>query len=170
MKEAISGTDIEMDKGGRYFYHPGYRLTFYKTGSLPGLNNEKGMFVSEDGGDTFKFMYISAGIPMVAASQSNPKLMFGAGAMGSLLKSMDAGASWDLVGQNDRIRKTEVRKRPSEQNLNEKAFDEWPTDIYDIAVERPDIGGCTWNRKRAIPGNGMKTRMDVLFLGVDFRP
>jgi hypothetical protein len=161
MKGAITDSNVEMDKGGSYFYHPRDALTLYQSSSLPGWNYEKGVFVSTDGGDNNKFMYYSSRIaPALAISQSNPNVMFGAGPMGSLLKSGDGGATWDFVSQNDQIRKTYIRKYPAGQKLEEKSFDKSNTNIWEIAIDpeneqrvyvasskgllRSENGGDTW--------------------------
>jgi hypothetical protein len=140
MKGSILGCNTAIEKGGTYFYHPREPLTLYHNafllGPKPGLF---GMFVSVDGGDTFRFMYESDLLNALAISQSNPEVMYGAGPAGSLLKSTDGGNLWDLVGQNDLIRKTRVRKREEGTRTSGKAFDQWPTDIDDIAIDPLDI-------------------------------
>jgi hypothetical protein len=161
MKGAIIDSNAEMDRGGSVFYHPRDRLTLYAVSSLPGWNYEKGMFVSLDGGDNFKFMYYSSRIASaLAISQSNPNVLFGAGPMGSLLKSIDGGATWDFVGQNDQIRKTHIRKPPADRKSAEKSFDTSTTNVWDIVIDpenerrvyvvsskgllRTEDGGETW--------------------------
>ena len=84
-------------------------------------------------------MYESAGSPVLEISQSNPEVMYGAGPAGSLLKSTDGGKLWDLIGQNDLIRKTRVRRNAAETKDSSKPFDEWPTDIDDIAIDPVDV-------------------------------
>jgi hypothetical protein len=160
MKGVISGSDAEVDRGGTTFYHPRDRLTLYAYSSLPGWNYKGGMFVSVDGGDNFKFMYDSSDTrATLAISQSNPKVMFGAGPMGSLLKSSDGGVSWDFVGQNDYIRKTYIREPPSEKKPEGKSFIK-STTYHAIAIDpenekrvyvasskgllRTEDGGVTW--------------------------
>jgi hypothetical protein len=138
MKGLIEGCTAEIDKGGAYFYHPRDRLTLYLNSFLPCLNSEV-MFVSVDGGDSFRPMYEAAGSPALAISQSNPQVMYGAGTAGSLLKSTDGGKLWDLVGQNDLIRKTYVRRAAAGSEAPGKLFDEWPTDIDDIAIDPVDV-------------------------------
>jgi hypothetical protein len=138
MKGLIEGCTAEIDKGGAYFYHPRDRLTLYLNSFLPCLNSEV-MFVSVDGGDSFRPMYEAAGSPALAIIQSNPQVMYGAGTAGSLLKSTDGGKLWDLVGQNDLIRKTYVRRAAAGSEAPGKLFDEWPTDIDDIAIDPVDV-------------------------------
>jgi len=139
MKEALLGYGTRMVQGGLIFYHPRDPLTFYIAGDLPGWQYGGGMFVSVDGGDTFRFMYASGGIDTLAISQSNPAVMYGAGSMGSLLKSVDGGKIWDLVGQNDLIRKTRVRTMAAETKAIAKLFDEWPTEVEGIAIDPVDV-------------------------------
>jgi hypothetical protein len=188
MKGIILGCNAKMGKGGTYFYHPRDPLTLYLNSFLPGWDGEV-MFVSVDGGDTFRSMYESAGAPLLAISHSNPKVMYGAGPSGSLLKSTDGGKLWDLVGQNDPIRRTRVRMSDVGTGSSGKAFDEWPTDIDDIAIDpvdanrvyvatskgilRTENGGETWcildagmTKARAIHSIAIvPTQPDVLFVG-----
>ena len=117
----IQGCCAKLSKGGGYFYHPRDPLTLYRNGSLPGSDYGGEMFVSVDGGDSFRFMYNSAGTPVLAISQSDPKVMYGAAALGSVVKSRDGGKLWDLVGQNDLIRTTFVRNTETEQKNRRNA-------------------------------------------------
>lgn len=188
MKGTIVGCNAEIDAGGTYFYHPRDPLTLYLNSFLPGWNGEV-MFVSVDGGDTFRSMYESAGSPVLAISQSNPEVMYGAGPGGSLLKSTDGGKIWDLVGQNDLIRKTRVRTAAVKAGNSGKTFEDWPTDIDNIAIDPVDVnrvylatskgilrtenGGETWcmldagiTKVRAIHSIVIvPTQSDALFVG-----
>jgi photosystem II stability/assembly factor-like uncharacterized protein len=67
-----------------------------------------GMFVSQDGGDTFEYLYETEGWCALAIAQSNSKIMYGAGLQGSVLKTENGGGSWRLVDQNDEIRRPMV--------------------------------------------------------------
>lgn len=134
----IQGCCAKLSKGGGYFYHPRDPLTLYRNGSLPGSDYGGEMFVSVDGGDSFRFMYNSAGTPVLAISQSDPKVMYGAAALGSVVKSRDGGKLWDLVGQNDLIRTTFVRNTETEQKNQETPFIELRTDVTAIAIDPSD--------------------------------
>ncbi len=140
MKGLILGIGVEIDEGGRSFYHPRKRLTLYKKSSVLGPEHRLfGMFVSRDGGDTFRFMYESGGSDVLAISHSNPDVMYGAGPGGSLLKSTDGGVFWDLVGQNDLIRKTRIRRSKAGEDTSGSPFDELHTRIDDIAIDPVDV-------------------------------
>ena len=190
MKGRILGSDAEVDKGGTYFYHPREPLTLYQNSFVLGWEyGFLGMLVSVDGGDTFRFMYESAGSPALAISRSNPEVMYGAGPAASLLKSADGGKLWDLVGQNDLIRKTRVRMSEAGTGASRASIDEWPTEIHDIAIDpvdanrvyvattkgllRTENGGETWcvlntgiSRARAIHSIAIvPAQPDVLFVG-----
>jgi len=188
MKGNILGCDAEMDKGGTYFYHPRDPLTLYQNSFVLGWEyGFLGMLVSVDGGDTFRFMYESARPPALVISRSNPEVMYGA-APTSLLRSTDGGQSWDLVGQNDLIRKTWVRGSDAGTEVSGKPFAE-PTYIDDIAIDpvdanrvyvvaskgllRTENGGETWcvlntgiTKVLAIHSIAIApARPDVLFVG-----
>jgi len=141
IKGIVLGCEAEIDTNGMYYYHPREPLTLYQDGNLPESDSglgALGMFASTNGGDTFRFMYQSAFVPMLAISQSNPEVMYGAGMYGSLLKSTDGGKRWDLVGQNDLIRRTREVANEGDKQSSEKSFNEWPTDIEDIAIDPVD--------------------------------
>ncbi len=150
MKESLLGCGLKLESGGPVFYHPRDPLTFYISGNLPEWKFGLGMFVTVDGGDSFRFMYPSAGISALAISRSDPAVMYGAGMAGSLLKSTDGGKYWDLVGQNDLIRKTHVHKSAAEKNGGAKPSLEWPTDIEGIAIDPLDV-----NKVYVVTGKGI---------------
>ena len=139
MKEHLLGYDSKLETGGPIFYHPRDPLTFFVAGNLPGWQYGWGMFITVDGGDTFRFMYITSLINSLAVSQSNPEILYGAGKFGSVLKSTDGGKFWDLVGQNDLIRKTRTWKSVEGKKDTGRSFNEWPTDIDGIAIDPIDV-------------------------------
>ncbi len=91
--------------------------------------------MTDDGGDIFSLMYTcDPAATVVAFSKSHPNIPYGTGRLGSLLKSTNGGKKWDLLGQNDLIRKTRhIKLDPLDPK--DKQFIESITRIYDIAID-----------------------------------
>ncbi len=138
MKHSLLGCGVVLSSCGRYFYHTVDPLTIYATCGLLGMTGRFGMYSSTDGGDTYRLMFETSLMSKLAISQSNPRIMYGAGVAGSVLKSTDGGDSWSLVGQNDLIRKTRVQRGAAGTETTKRDADEWETKIYDIAIDPVD--------------------------------
>jgi hypothetical protein len=99
----LQGTNVSINVSN-VFYHPIEVDTIYSYGSFPragvALN---GFFLSHDGGQSFSFV-LSAHSPNFALSATNPKVIYATGTSQSVVKSIDGGITWHLVGQNDDIR------------------------------------------------------------------
>lgn len=118
-----------------YYFHPRRPRTIYVLGSLPGDEaRHRGMYVSEDAGDLFSFMYqVDLWSRGFAVSMSNPLIMYGAGLDGSLLRSTDGGENWRLVRHNDDIRRPYRLEHAGPPN------DDVQSDvIYDIDIDPTD--------------------------------
>jgi hypothetical protein len=156
MKSLVVGCKGTLKWSGPDGYHPLNALILYASGHTP-ESDRTGMYVSADGGDSFTLMYVSAGLPRIAISESDPRVMYGSGLHG-LVKSGDGGNVWEVVGQNDLLRNTRVRTRKRE--TPGEGRHEWPTDVYAIAIDtksaehvyvatskgllRSENGGRTW--------------------------
>jgi hypothetical protein len=134
LKNSIAGCTSTLE-GGAYTYHPLNALTLFKFGNMPGRQGRFGMYISYDGGDTFRFLYESALVYAVAVSTSDPKLMYGAAPYGSLLKSTDGGDSWRLVDQNDYIRKTSYNLDDAKGSASYQSSREIDTEISNIVID-----------------------------------
>jgi len=156
IENRVKGCNATLDWERSYF-HPRRPRTIYVLGSLPGdESRHRGMYVSEDAGDSFSFMYqVDRWSRGFAVSVSNPLIMYGAGLDGSLLRSTDGGENWRLVKHNDDIRRPyrlEHEGPPDEDVQSDVIYD------IDIDPSNPDTvyvacgkgllrtldGGRTW--------------------------
>jgi hypothetical protein len=119
-------------------YHPHDPLTIYLQGDIPGARHRFGMFMSTDGGDNLTFLYETSLGGQLSICRAHPNIMYGKGISESLIKSMDGGKSWDLVGQNDEIRKTLVRLHKNRDPAQGQEILEWRTGISDIQADPSD--------------------------------
>ncbi len=154
--------------------HPHKPLTIYATLRVgpprrPGGDDReqyamKGMYVSDDGGSSWKEFSDAVGIfdkypwsVVLGISPSNPDVMFGQGEQG-VLRSDDGGKTWSSVGQNDLLNlqplDTEDRdagiRVPKRVPLNptEFVFDPDSAQVVYIlsrkGIHRSLDGGDTW--------------------------
>lgn len=105
LKNLIIGCGAILEGAG-YIPHPLNSLTIMKFGAIPGLKGRFGMYLSFDGGDSFRYLYEADLVHPIGFGTPDGKLVYGAGPHGTLLKSVDGGETWRLIGQNDFIGKT----------------------------------------------------------------
>lgn len=69
-----------------------------------------GIFASNNGGDSFQVLYLRRGgmPPEYDVSPVNQDVIYVEDGKGSILRTIDGGYRWDLVGENDEIRKPPV--------------------------------------------------------------
>jgi hypothetical protein len=120
----LKGTNSSINVSN-VLYHPRDSATIYTYGSIrdagPALN---GFFLSHDGGQTFSFI-LSTYSARLAISASNPEVIYTTGTNQSVIKSMDGGSTWNLVGQESEIRS--LGRQSNHLNI-----------IYDIIVDPSD--------------------------------
>lgn len=121
--------------------------------SLPGL------YVSQDGGDTWKK---SVDGPLINSplglSKTSPKIFFAMGADGAI-KSEDGGKKWELVGQAAELKRKPLLKIYRDTKMKEKSIDqEFCVSQFAVDPKNPDVvfivsnkgfyrsldGGRTW--------------------------
>lgn len=88
----------------KLLYHPIDPNTIYAYGGLSNAGDSlNGIYLSRDGGQSFSFVYCTSSATF-AISVSNPDVIYARGTSQSIVKSIDGGGIWNLVGQNDAIR------------------------------------------------------------------
>jgi hypothetical protein len=136
MQFRLRGVDLRLSGCGIPSYHPTNALILYCAAAIAGAQSQSGVYVSNDGGDTFQFMHETAPMARTGVSPPNPDILYGSGINGSVLKSIDAGRTWSLVGQNDLLRKTYYREATKPGQTPRLA--EVPTAIHEIAIDPTD--------------------------------
>jgi len=100
----VSGTDVHVRQVNHIGFHPKRRDTIFISAGVPGsviggLLRIQGMFISENGGDSFRLL-LGEYRGGFAISQSNPQVMLAVTIDSVAIISKDCGATWHAIGQD----------------------------------------------------------------------
>ena len=104
-KAMLVGSNVKLEWFAYVYYHPVDTSTLYALCVIPGAQYVRGLYLSNDGGNTFS--YLTEGGEDLGICESNPNVMYTTWRNGSILKSSNGGQMWDLVGENDFVRKAQ---------------------------------------------------------------